>query len=163
MGPFRRASVRAQRGGHPARYPARCGQQGRAAAPAGPQRDHSRGLAVRGAEAIRESQDGAAVRAAEAINGLVGVADHDKLTAVASQRMQELFLSRVGVLVLIHQDDVVGAPFAVPDRGPTEQAPGDPDNLGIVIGGHRGKIEPGGVPVEEAACGLPVIAAVLPA
>jgi hypothetical protein len=126
------------------------------------QGDHPGGLAVRGTEAIGEPHDGAAVRAAEAVDGLIGIADHDQLAAVAGQRMQEFFLSRVGVLVFVHEDDVIGAPLPVPHGGRVSRL-SDPDDLGVVVGGHRGEVEPGGIPVKEAPRGLPVVAAVFPA
>ena len=164
---LRAAGARAgdQPGRHrqPAGHPARRGQQHRAAAPAGTQRDHAGRPVVRSAEQVREPAHGVGVRAAERVDRLVRVADRDQFPAVPGQRVQQRLLGRVGVLVLVHQHDVVGLALAVPGGGAAEQRGGDPDDFGVIVGRHRRQVEPCGVPVEKATRGDPVVAAAGPA
>jgi len=144
--------------GQPARHPAGGGEQDRAAAAAGTQRDDRRGTAVRGAEPLGKLDERAHVGAAERVDGLVGVTDRDQLPAVAGQRQQQRLLRRVAVLVLVDQDHVVGRPLALPGLVPAEQRGGDADDLRVVVGRDRRQVEAGRVPVEEAGGRQPVVA-----
>ena len=72
--------------------------------------------------------------------------------------MQQFLLGRVGVLVLVHQDDVVGLALTVPDRAFGQQPRGDPDDLRVVVGRDGSQVEARRVAVEKPARGLPVVA-----
>ena len=96
---------------------------------------------------------------AERVDGLVRVPHRDELTAVTRQRVQQGFLGRVGVLILVDQHHVVGLALAVPGRRPAQQRCGDPDDLRVVVGRDRGQVEARGVAVQETAPGHPVVPA----
>ncbi len=140
--------------------PSRRGQQHSAAAAAGLQGDYLRRPAIWCAEAVPEPPDRVHIRAAERINRLVRVADGDQLAPIPGELSQQLLLSRIGVLILVHQDHVVGLALAGPDSAAAQQRAGDPDDLGVVVGRHRGQVEPGRVGVQEPASGDPVVSAV---
>ena len=147
----------------PGRDPARGGEQDRAAAPAGAQRDYPGGAVVRRAESVGEPHDRADVGTAERVDGLVRIPDHDQFPAVTGQGVQQRLLGRVGVLVFVHQDHVVSLPLPLADRAAGKQRRGDPDDLGVVVGRNRRQVEPRVVAGEEGACGDPVIPVPLPA
>src|SRR5205823_5969736 len=86
----------------------RSGEQGGAAAAAGAQGDDGGRGAVGGAEVLGETRDRGRVGAAERVDRLVRVADGDQLAAVAGERVQQLFLRGVGVLVLVDEHHVIG-------------------------------------------------------
>ena len=148
-------------GGQPGRDPARRGQQELAAAAAGAQRDYLGRAPVRGAEPPGEPADRAGVGAAEPVDRLVRVADHDQFPPVPRQRVQQVLLRGVGVLVLVDQYGVVGLALPVPGRGAAQQPGGDPDDLRVVVGGNRGQVEAGRVPLQEPAGRHPVVAPTL--
>ncbi len=152
-----RAARQPSRGGQPGGDAPGGGQQDRAAATAGTQRDHTGGPVVRGAEDVGEPFHRMHVGAAESVDRLIRVTDRDQLAAVPGQCVEQRFLRGIGVLVLVHQHDVVRLALTVPGRRPAEQGGRDPDDLRIVIGGHRGQVEARGVPVQEAARGDPVV------
>ncbi len=77
--------------------------------------------------------------------------------------MQQLLLSRVGVLVLIDQDHVVGLPLPLTNCPAGQQRRGDPDDLRVVVGRNGGQVEPCRVPRQEATGGLPVVPSQAPA
>ena len=147
-----------RRRGQPPGHPAGRGQQDGAAAAAGAQRHHRRGVAVRGAEPVGKLGERAHVGAPEGVDGLVRVADRDQLTAVPGQRHQQRLLRRVAVLVLIDQHHVVRAPLALPGLLAAEQGGGDADDLRVVVGGNRREVEARRVPVEERGGRHPVVA-----
>ena len=151
------------RGGQALGDPAGGGDEDRATTAVGAERDDRRRAAVGGAEPVRELGDGPHIGATERVDRLVGIPDRDQLAAVPGQRLQQRFLRRVAVLVLVHQHDVVGLPLTLPGRRPAQQGGGDPDDLRVVVGGHRGQVEAGRVPVEEAPGRHPVLAAALAA
>ena len=98
------------------------------------------------------------VRAPEGVDRLVRITDRDQLPAVAGQGVQQFLLSRVGVLVLVHQDDVVGLALTVPDRAFGQQPRGDPDDLRVIVGRDGSQVEARRIAVEKPARGLPVVA-----
>ncbi len=109
VGGVAHAARHRQPGGHPAGG----GQQVLAAAAAGAQRHDRRGLVVQGPEPLGEVEDVLHLGAPEAVDGLVGVADHDQVAAVPGQAAQQRLLGGVGVLVFVHEHDVVGRPLAI--------------------------------------------------
>jgi hypothetical protein len=133
------------------------------AAPAGAERDDRGGAAIGRAEPVGELGDGPDVGAAEGVDRLVGIPDGDQLAPVTGQRAQQRFLSRVAVLVLVHQDDVVGLALTLAGRGPAQQGGRDADDLRVVVGGDRREVEARRVTVEEAPGGHPVLAPALAA
>ena len=153
----------ARRGRQPPGNPARRGEQHRSAATAGAQRDDRSGRAVRAAELIGEAGQHTHVRAAEGVDRLVGVAHGYQVPAVAGQRLQQGLLRRVAVLVLVDEHGVVRVPLPLPGGLPGEQPRRDPDDLRVVIRGHRGQVEARGVAVEEPARRHPVVAPAAPA
>ena len=155
-------AVAARRGWQPACHPPGRRQQDGPAAPAGAQRDDAGGPVVGSAEPLREAGDPAHVRAPEGVDRLVRVTDRDQLPAVPGQGVQQRLLGRVSVLVLIHQDHVIGLALAVPGRAVGQQRRGDPDDLRVVVGRDRCQVEPRRVAVEETARGLPVVPPALP-
>ena len=114
-------------------------------------------------EAVWEPPDRRDVRTAKGVNRLVGIADSDQLPAIASELHEQLLLSRIGVLILVYEDHVVGIALARPDGATAQQSARDPHDLGVVIGGHRCEVEPGCVRVKETPGGDPVVSAVAPA
>ena len=58
-------------------------------------------------EPVAELEQPAHLGAAEGVDGLVRVADDDEVAAVAGERLQQPLLRRVGVLVLVDDDQVV--------------------------------------------------------
>ena len=146
------------RGGQPPRDPTGRGQQDGAAAAAGAQRHHRRGLAVGSAEPLGKLGQRAHVGAPERVDGLVRVADRDQLTAVPGQRHQQRLLGRVAVLVLVDQHHVVGAALAPPGLLAAEQGSRDADDLGVVVSRHGREVEARRVPVEERGGRHPVVA-----
>ena len=157
--PFRGKVVRSLRGRQPAGDPARGGKQDFTAAPGRAQGHHLRRPAVGRAEPIGKAPERADVGAAEAVDRLVWIADHDQLPAIPGQGVQHVLLRGVSVLVLIDEYDVVSPPFPVPGHAAGQQAAGDPDDLGVVIGRNRREVEPGRIGVKEPAGRHPVVAA----
>ncbi len=64
---------------------------------------------------IGEVDDAAHIGTAESVDGLVGITHDDEVAAVAGQGLQELDLERVGVLVLVDDDEAQAAPPTVAD------------------------------------------------
>jgi hypothetical protein len=137
--------------------PARGGQQHRSAPAAGAQGSYLRGLAVGGAEPVRESAQRVQVGPAERVDRLIRIADGDELPPVPGQLHEQLFLRRVGVLILVHEDRVVSVTLAGPDGTSPQQRPRDPDYLGVVVGRDGRQVEPGRVGIKEPAGCLPVV------
>ena len=160
-GQRRQAPVRQRQAARAGRQPPRHSpgrlEQDRAAAAAHAERHHPGGLPVGGAEPVREPGDRAGVRAAERVDRLVGIPDHDQLAPVPRQGVQQGFLRRVGVLVLVHQHRVVGLAFPALGRRAAEQPGRDPDDLRVVVGRNGRQVEAGRVTVEEAPGRDPVV------
>ena len=105
-------------------------------------------IAGRRRESGPELEQAADLGAAEAVDGLVGVADHDEVTAVPGDRGQQPLLGGVGVLVLVDHDEVeAGAQRRPPGRG-LGVDDGAVHQLGVVEGAEL--VEHGQVVVEEA-------------
>ena len=144
--------------GQAARDAAGRGEDRRAHPAARPQRHDGRGVAVQGEEAVGELLDAAHVGAAEPVDGLVGVTDDDEVAAVPGEVVQKRLLRGVGVLVLVHEHDVVGVLLPDPDLLVGEEAGGHVDQLAVVVGGDGVQREPVGVALHERADGNPVVA-----
>ena len=115
------------------------------------------------ANCVGEAGQHAHIRAAEGVDRLVGVAHRHQVPAVPRQGLQQRLLRRVAVLVLIDEHRVVGVPLPLPGGRRAEQPGGDPDDLRVVVGGHRRQVEPRGVAVEERARRHPVVPLAPPA
>ncbi len=139
-----------------------CGQQRGAAAAASAQGNDVGWPAGWRSEAVWETPDRRDVRTAKRVNRLIGITDSDQLPAIASELHEQLLLSRIGVLILVHEDHVVGIALARPDGAAAQQSARDPHDLGVVVGGYRRQVESGRVGVKEPAGRYPVVA-VMPA
>src|SRR5215510_997148 len=80
------------------------GQEVWASPPGNPQDAHSRRVVVAMAKRLGEVENAAQICATEAIDGLVGIADHDELSSVPGDGLQEPYLGCVGVLILVDED-----------------------------------------------------------
>lgn len=93
--------------GHALGEQAGSGQQGGGGAAGGPEHLYGGRNAVRAREGAREFQDAVHVGAPERVDRLVGVAEGDEVAAAAGEGVQQSYLGRVGVLVLVHEHGVV--------------------------------------------------------
>ena len=62
------------------------------------------------AEPLGELGDAPDVGPAEGVDRLVGVADHHEVAPITGDGLQQPLLGRVGVLVLVHDHEVVARP-----------------------------------------------------
>ena len=108
-------SVR-RRAAQPGHNPSGGCQQRRTAATGNVELNHLGRRAVGGPEPVREAPDDIDVCAAECVDRLVRVADDHQIAAAAGQQGQQLLLRRVGILVLVDDQEPTNGPFAVEQR-----------------------------------------------
>ncbi|GGT88574.1 hypothetical protein GCM10010244_11930 [Streptomyces coeruleorubidus] len=128
-------------------------QRGAGAAGRAQHRDGGR-AAVRAREGVREFEDAVHIRPAERVDRLVGVPEGDEGAAAAGQRVQESYLSGIGVLVLVDIDGVVPGGEPRGDLGPAGEEHRAVDEFGVVD--HALEVEHVEVLGEEGGGGAPV-------
>lgn len=114
-------------------------------------------MPVRAREGVRELQDAVHVGAPERVDRLVGVAEGDEDAAAAGEGLQQSYLGRVGVLVLVHEHDVVLRGELLGDLGAVGEEHRAVDEFGVVE--HSLEVEYVEVLGEEGRGGTPVRAA----
>lgn len=108
------------------------GQQGGSGAAGGAQDLHGGPPAVRAREGVREVEDAVDVRATKRVDRLVGVAEGDEGAAAPGERLQQPYLGRVGVLVLVHEHGVVLGGESLCDLGAAGEEHRAVDEFGVV-------------------------------
>ncbi len=133
------------------------GQQAGSGAAGGAQDLDGRRTAVRAREGPGKVQDAVHVRAAERVDRLVGVAEGDEGAAAPGEGVQQPYLSRVGVLVLVDEYRVVLRGEPPGDLGAAGEEDGTVDQFGVVE--YALQIKHVEVLGEEGGRGAPVGAA----
>ncbi len=122
------------RAAHPGGDPAGGREQDRSGPARHVERDDRSGRAVGGREPVGEAPDDLDLGTTERVDGLVRVADDDQVAAAAGEQGEQLFLCRVGVLVLVDDDEDAGVALACEQPGVVaQQVDRRPDQLGGVV------------------------------
>jgi hypothetical protein len=133
------------------------GQQGGTGAAGGPEHLHGGRGAVRAREGARELQDAVHIGAPERVDRLVGVSEGDEVAAAAGEGVQQPYLGRVGVLVLVDEHGVVLRGEPLGDLGALGEEHRAVDEFRVVE--HSLEVEYVEVLGEEGGGGTPVGAA----